>query len=72
MMCIFLLLSTNRILLSVGNLALFYKSLVHLFGRAYRLFDVAGTVGFSGMMLVAFVSIMQHTVKLYRREPIPH
>ena len=61
-----------RILLSVGNLALFYKSLVHLFGRAYRLFDVAGTVGFSGMMLVAFVSIMQHTVKLYRREPIPH
>jgi len=61
-----------RILLSVGNFALFYKSMVHLFGRAYKLFDVAGTVGFSGMMLVAFISIAQHTVKLYRREPIPH
>lgn len=60
-----------RILLSVGNLFLLYKSVVHLFGRAYKLFDVAGTVGFSGMMLVAFVSIVQHTVKLYRREPIP-
>lgn len=60
-----------RILLAVGNLFLLYKSVVHLFGRAYKLFDVAGTVGFSGMMLVAFVSIVQHTVKLYRREPIP-
>ena len=60
-----------RILLSVGNLFLLYKSVVHLFGRAYKLFDVAGTGGFSGMMLVAFVSIAQHTVKLYRREPIP-
>ncbi|PYP90460.1 MAG: hypothetical protein DMG65_11575 [Candidatus Angelobacter sp. Gp1-AA117] len=60
-----------RILLSVGNLFLVYKSVVHLFGRAYKLFDVAGTVGFSGMMLVAFVSIVQHTIKLYQREPIP-
>ena len=60
-----------RILLSVGNLFLLYKSVVHLFGRAYKLFDVAGTVGLSGMMLVAFVSIVQNTVRLYRREPIP-
>ena len=60
-----------RILLSVGNLFLLYKSVVHLFGRAYKLFDVAGAVGISGMTLVAFVSIVQHTIKLYRREPIP-
>jgi phosphatidylglycerophosphate synthase len=60
-----------RILLSVGNLFVLYKSVVHLFGRAYRLFDVAGTVGISGMMLVLLVSVVQNTIKLYRREPLP-
>ena len=60
-----------RILLSLGNIVLLYKSVVHMFGRAYRLFDVAGTIGMSGMMLLVFISIVQHTVKLYRREPIP-
>jgi phosphatidylglycerophosphate synthase len=60
-----------RILLSVGNVALLYKSVVHLFGRAYRLFDVGGTVGISGMMIVLLISLIQNTVKLYRREPLP-
>ena len=60
-----------RILLSVGNVALLYKSVVHLVGRAYRLFDVGGTLGISGMMLVLFVSIVRNTIKLYRREPLP-
>ncbi len=60
-----------RILLSVGNLFVMYKSLVHLFGRAYRLFDVAGTLGISGMMLVLVISVVQNTIKLYRREPLP-
>src|SRR5438270_4601927 len=60
-----------RILLAIGNLVLLYKSVVHMFGRAYKLFDVAGTIGMSGMMLLVFISILQHTVRLYRREPIP-
>lgn len=60
-----------RILLSVGNLVLLYKSVVHLFGRAYRLFDVGGTVGISGMVLILMISIVQNTAKLYRREPLP-
>jgi len=60
-----------RILLSLGNLVLLYKSVVHMFGRAYKLFDVAGTIGMSGMMLLVFISIVQHTGRLYRREPIP-
>jgi archaetidylinositol phosphate synthase len=60
-----------RILLSIGNLVLVYKSMVHLFGRAYRLFDVGGTLGISGMLLVLAISIVRNTVKLYRREPLP-
>lgn len=60
-----------RILLSFGNLVLLYKSTVHLFGRAYRLFDVAGTIGISGMLLVLLISVIQNTARLYRREPLP-
>jgi phosphatidylglycerophosphate synthase len=60
-----------RILLCIGNLVLLYKSIVHLFGRAYRLFDVAGAVGISGMLLVLLVSVIQNTGRLYRREPLP-
>lgn len=61
-----------RLLLSVGNLCLFFwKSTVHVFGRAYKLFDVGGTLGISGMLLVMVISAIHHTVKLYRQEPIP-
>lgn len=60
-----------RILLSIGNLVLIYKSVVHLFGRAYRLFDVGGTMGISGMLLILLISVIQNTIKLYRREPLP-
>ena len=60
-----------RILLSFGNLMLLYKSVVHLFGRAYKLFDVAGAVGITGMMMVLVISVIRNTAKLYRREPLP-
>jgi archaetidylinositol phosphate synthase len=60
-----------RILLAIGNIVVLYKSVVHLFGRAYRLFDVAGTIGISGMLLILFISVVQNTAKLYRREPLP-
>lgn len=60
-----------RILLSIGNIALLYKSVVHLFGRAYRLFDVGGTLGISGMLLVLVISVIHNVTKLYRREPLP-
>jgi archaetidylinositol phosphate synthase len=61
-----------RLLLSIGNLALLWKSMVHLAGRSYKLFDVGGTIGISGMMLVLLISIVQNTVRLYRREPLPN
>lgn len=60
-----------RIVLSVGTLVLLKRSVVHLLGRSYRLFNVAGTLGISGMMLVLVISVVQHTAKLYRQERIP-
>ena len=60
-----------RILLSIGNLAVLWKSTVHLFGRAHRLFDVAGTLGMSGMLLIMVISAVRNTIRLYREEPIP-
>src|SRR5215472_9201730 len=60
-----------RILLSIGNLALLWKPMAHLAGRAYRLFDVGGTIGIAGMLLILVMSVIRNTVKLYRREPVP-
>src|SRR5947209_14357006 len=60
-----------RILLSVGNLAVLWKSTVLLFGRAHRLFDVAGTLGISGMLLIMVISAVRNTIRLYREEPLP-
>jgi archaetidylinositol phosphate synthase len=57
-----------RILLAVGNLALFRWAWV-IDGR-YRLFDIGGAVGLAGMaaMLIAFSA--KNTIRLYREERI--
>ena len=60
-----------RLLLAAGNFVLLWKSACHLFGKSYRLFSVAGTIGISGMMLVLVISAIHNTVRLYRREPLP-
>jgi len=60
-----------RLLLAVGNLALFWKPRVHFFGRAFRLFDVGGGIGLAGMALMAIVFTAQNTIRLYREERIP-
>lgn len=61
-----------RLLLCVGNLvAYFWKSTVHLLGRSYRLFSIGGTIGISGMVLILLISAIQHSIKLYRQEPLP-
>ncbi len=60
-----------RILLAIGNLALFWKPVVHLFGGIYRLFDVGGAIGLAGMGLMVVVFTLQNTVRLYREERIP-
>jgi len=60
-----------RILLAIGNLALFWKPIVHLFGGRYRLFDVGGAIGLTGMGLMVVVFTVQNTIRLYREERIP-
>ncbi|MGP0017176.1 MAG: CDP-alcohol phosphatidyltransferase family protein [Candidatus Sulfotelmatobacter sp.] len=59
-----------RLLLAVGNLALFWKPVVKVFGEPYRLFDVGGAIGLAGMGLMTVVFTVQNTVRLYREERI--
>ncbi len=61
-----------RLLLSIGNIALLFKPVVHLVGRSYRLMSVAGTIGISGMFLIMVISAIHNTMRLYREEPIPY
>jgi phosphatidylglycerophosphate synthase len=59
-----------RLLLAAGNIALFWKPVVHLFGEPYRLFDVGGAIGLAGMALMVIVFSLKNTVRLYREERI--
>jgi phosphatidylglycerophosphate synthase len=59
-----------RLLLAAGNLALFWKPLVKVFGKPYRLFDVGGSIGLAGMGLMTVVFTVQNTIRLYREERI--
>jgi phosphatidylglycerophosphate synthase len=60
-----------RILLAVGNLALFWKPVVHVLGGIYRLFDVGGAIGLGGMGVMVVALTLQNTMRLYREERIP-
>jgi hypothetical protein len=60
-----------RILLAIGNLALFWKPTVHILGGIYRLFDLGGVIGLIGMGLMVVVFTLQNTIRLYREERIP-
>jgi len=59
-----------RVLLAIGNLALFWKPMVHLFGGKFRLFDVGGAIGLAGMGVMVIFFTLQNTVRLYREERI--
>ena len=61
-----------RILLAIGNVALLYRPVVHLFGGSYLLFDVGGAAGVAGIVLMLVTAVAKHTVALYRAEPIPN
>src|SRR5436305_292177 len=57
-----------RLLLALGNLALyFWKSTVHIAGRVHRLFDVGGTMGISGMLLILVISAVHTTERVHRQ-----
>ena len=57
-----------RVLLMVGNLALFRWAWV-IHGR-YRLFDIGGAIGLVGMLLMLVIVCAKNTVRLYREERI--
>ena len=59
-----------RILLAVGNIALYWKPSVILLGREWLLFDVGGVIGILGMLALLFASIARNTAQLYREEPV--
>jgi hypothetical protein len=59
-----------RILLALGNAALWFHPEARVFGSPYRIFDVGGIIAIAGMSLTLIVSTIFNTVKLYRAEPV--
>ena len=59
-----------RILLSFGNIALFFYPLVDVFGHLYKLFDVGGVIGIAALLIIVLHSAVKNTVLLYREERI--
>jgi len=59
-----------RLLLSIGNLALLWRPIVHLGRHQFRLFDVGGVIGLAGMAVMVVFFTLQNTARLYREERI--
>jgi len=59
-----------RILLILGNLALLRSPYSTVFGHRMLLFDLGGTIASTCMLAVAIATTVQHTVQLYREEPL--
>jgi phosphatidylglycerophosphate synthase len=59
-----------RILLALGNVALWFHADARVFGSSYRLFDLGGIIAIAGMSIMLIGSTIVNTVKLYRAEPI--
>jgi archaetidylinositol phosphate synthase len=57
-----------RIVLAAGNLVLLYLPTVQIAGVTYRLYDVGGAVGVTGMVLMLLATVLRHTAELYRAE----
>jgi phosphatidylglycerophosphate synthase len=60
-----------RLLLCIGNIALFFVPVIKLSGRQFLLFDVGGAIGIGGMALMLIWSAVRHTRMLYRAERLP-
>jgi archaetidylinositol phosphate synthase len=59
-----------RILLALGNAALWFRPDARVFGSPYRLFDAGGVIAIVGMAGMLIVSTICNTVKLYRAETL--
>jgi phosphatidylglycerophosphate synthase len=60
-----------RVLLCIGNIALFWRPVVKLAGRQYLLFDVGGAIGICGMLAMLIWASIRHTRQLYNAERLP-
>jgi len=59
-----------RILLGLGNTALWLHPDAHAFGSSYRLFDVGGCIAMAAMFVMLVVATVHNARKLYREEPL--
>lgn len=60
-----------RILLAAGNIALYYHPVAQIGHASYRLFDVGGVAGVTGMAATLVWSSLRHVRQLYRLERLP-
>jgi archaetidylinositol phosphate synthase len=59
-----------RILLALGNTAVWFFPGARIFGWPYRVFDVGGIVAIAGMAVMLIVSVISNTLKLYRAQTV--
>ena len=59
-----------RILLALGNLALWVQPGVRAAGTPYRLFDAGGVIAIGGMIVMMAFLTIRHTAQLYREETL--
>jgi archaetidylinositol phosphate synthase len=57
-----------RIVLAMGNLALYFRGSPLVLGGRFLLLDVGGVVGIAGMTIMLLVSAARHVAQLYREE----
>lgn len=60
-----------RLLLMIGNVALFARTEATILGGRYLLFDVGGAIGVAGMLLLFAWAAIRNTATLYRQERLP-
>jgi archaetidylinositol phosphate synthase len=60
-----------RILLAIGNIALFYRPIAQIGAARFRIFDIGGAVGAAGMAGMLISAAVKHTRHLYRLERLP-
>ncbi len=59
-----------RLVLAIGTFVLFVRPTVSVAGVRYLLCDVAGVVAIAGMILIAVVSAIRNTARLYDEERV--
>jgi phosphatidylglycerophosphate synthase len=59
-----------RAAIAIGNVAVMFRPLVHVFGQKRLLFDVAAVIASFLMVVVLVISVIRNVVTLYRSERV--